>query len=116
MTPYEYVDLAASHHDIALSTMMGYFSVLTAYFVAAYAVGAAMSRNQVIAVTGLFLVMQLFMTWGTYAYFSIGREFRNLAGEFTPPINPALIALPLLSIGVILGLYFMWDVRHPKAK
>jgi len=116
MTPYEYVDLAASYQDLAVSTLMGYFSVLTAYFIAAYAIGTAMTRDQVLAVTGLFLIMQLFMTWGTYSFFRTGREFRELAGEYVPTVDPGWIAVPLLTIGVLSGLKFMWDIRHPKTE
>jgi hypothetical protein len=95
---------------------MGYFSVFTAYLVTAYVVGSDMTRYQVVAVTGLFLVMQLFLTWGVWVFFNTAREYRSLAGEYTVPIPPGNVALFLLSIGVIAGLKFMWDVKHPKAE
>ena len=69
MTTYEMIDISASYHGIALSAMMGYFTVVTAYFAAAYTVGASLNRSQVIAVNALFLVMSLLMTWGTVIYF-----------------------------------------------
>ena len=114
MTPYEYVDLAASYHEIALTALMCYFSIFTAYLVAAYLVGSTMNKFQVIAVTGLFLVMELFMTWGVWTYFNMGREYRKLAGEYTTAVSPGDMALVLLIIGVVAGLRFMWDIRHPK--
>lgn len=116
MTQYEYIDLAASYHDIAISTLMGYFTVLSAYFIAAYTVGAALTRNQTIAVTGLFLVMEMFLIWGTVNYFRVGREYRVLAGEEVVSIPPHHLALVLLGIGVLSGLKFMWDIRHPKTE
>lgn len=71
MTEYELNDLGATYSDIAISALMGYFTVLSAYFIVAYAVGSALKRSQVIAVTGLFLVMALFMTWGRLVTFGI---------------------------------------------
>jgi hypothetical protein len=116
MTEYELMDLAAAFSDIAVSALMGYFTVLSAYFIVAYAVGSSLSRSQVIAVTGLFLVMALFMTWGTTAYFFETHRLRVLAGAYKQPVAAYTVAFPLLIIGVLSGLKFMWDVRHPKAE
>jgi len=114
MTEYELMDLSASFADTAVSALMGYCTVLTAYFIVAYAVGASLNRSQVIAVTGLFLVMALFMIWGTVAYFYTSYSYRLLAGRYFSPFPPYAVASPLLLLGVVAGLKFMWDVRHPK--
>ena len=114
MTEYEMLDLSAAFADTAISALMGYFTVLSAYFVVAYVVGSALNRSQVIAVTGLFLVMACFMTWGSVSYFSQSYEYRVLAGAYIPPVAAYKIAIPLLMIGILSGLKFMWDVRHPK--
>jgi hypothetical protein len=116
MTVYEYVDLSASYHGIAVAALMGYFTVLSAYLVVAYSVGAALNRSQVIAITGLFLVMAAFMTLGTVLYFGAAREYRILSGEYLPPVSAAPIALFLLGLGILSGLKFMWDIRHPKTE
>jgi hypothetical protein len=116
MTEYEYLDLAGTYGGLGVSALMGYFSVLSAYFIVAYVVGSFMTRAQVRAVTGLYLGMQLFLAWGTVTYFWGARGFRELSGEYQPPVAPHLIALPLLVIGVIAGLKFMRDVRHPKTE
>jgi hypothetical protein len=116
MTPYEYLDVSSNYASIAVSLVMGYFSVLSAYFVVAYLVGGSLNRSQVIAVTGLFLVMGLFMMWGCASYMYASREYRALAGEWTPPVGPVSILVPLLLLGLISGLKFMWDVRHPKTE
>lgn len=114
MTPYEYLDVSASYAETGGSALMSYFTVLTAYFIVAYVVGTSLNRSQVFAATGLFLMMELFTTWGTATYMYASREYRILAGEWVPPVAPHYIAIPLLVIGVISGLKFMWDVRHPK--
>ena len=116
MTAYEYADLSATYHGIALSSMMGYFTVLTAYFVAAYTAGAALNRSQVIAVNALFLVMAGLMTWGTVTYLVAARLHRVLSGEYVPPIAPAPFAAAIFGLGILMGLKFMWDIRHPKTE
>jgi hypothetical protein len=116
MTEYELMDLSTAYADTAISALMGYFTVLSAYFIVAYIVGSDLNRSQVIAVTGLFLVMAFFMVWGTSAYFLQSYEYRVLAGAFTAPVAAHTVAIPLLIIGVFSGLKFMWDVRHPKTE
>ena len=114
MTEYELLDLSAAYADTAVSALMGYFTVLSAYFIVAYVVGISLNRGQVIAVTGLFLIMALFMTWGSVSYFFESYRYRLLAGAYTPPIAAWQIGLPLLLVGLISGIKFMWDIRHPK--
>jgi hypothetical protein len=116
MTEYELLDAAGTYFGLGSSTLMGYFSVLTAYFISAYVVGSNLSRQQVIAITGLYLTMQIFMTWGAVGYFAGARalvDLSELAGQ-RPPIKPHIFILPLLVLGIFSGLKFMWDVRHPK--
>jgi len=118
MTEYELLDAAGTYFERGGSSLMGYFQVLTAYFIAAYAVGANMTRLQVIAITGLYLTMQIFMTWGAVGYFWGARALLDLtemtAGYPRPPVLPHHFLLPLLVLGILSGLKFMWDVRHPK--
>jgi hypothetical protein len=114
MTEYELMDLSAAFADTALSALMGYFTVLSAYFIVAYVAGSSLNRGQVIAVTGLFLVTASFMTWGAVSYFQQSHEYRVLAGAYTPDVAAYRVAIPLLVIGMLSGLKFMRDVRHPK--
>ena len=117
MTDYELIDSAGTFFGLGLTCVMGYFSVLTAYLVAAYVVGSNMSRQQAITITGLYLIMQLFMTWGATVYLAGGRALIGQLDQIVQqPIGPHLIALPLLVIGVVAGLKFMWDIRHPKVE
>jgi hypothetical protein len=116
MTEYELMDLSVAFADAGISALMGYFTVLSAYFIVAYIVGHSLNRSQVIAVSGLFLVMALFMIWGATAYFYSSYNYRELAGAFIAPVAAYEVVLPLLLIGVVSGLKFMWDVRHPKTE
>jgi len=58
----------------------------------------------------------MFMIWGAVNYFRVGREYRVWAGEEVVQISPHHIALVLLGTGVLSGLKFMWDIRHPDTK
>ena len=118
MTEYELMDLAAAYSDSAISALMGYFTVLSAYFIVAYVAGHALSRSQVVAVSGLFLVMALFMIWGSTSYFYLSYNYRILAGGggIEHSVAAWKVVLPLLLIGLVSGLKFMWDVRHPKTE
>jgi len=90
MTEYELIDAAASYFALATGALMIYFSVLTAYLVAAHFAGPGMSRVQVLIVTGLYLTMQLFTTWGTVLWFSSARTLVVMAeGGNLQPIKPS---------------------------
>jgi hypothetical protein len=117
MTQYEIIDAVGTYQGLAQSGLMNYFAILSSYLVVAYFAGASLSRHQVVIITGLYLVMQLFTTWGIFTFFIATRtlaETITAGGWQPPPIKPIYIAGPLLVFGIIAGLKFMWDVRHPK--
>jgi hypothetical protein len=121
MTEYELIDAAGTFHELGMSTLMAYFSVLSAYLLVAYLSGPRLTRFQTAVVTGLYLVMQMFMVWGATSYFAQGRSFFEqaksvVAGDSIQFVKPHQLALILLSVGVVAGLKFMWDVRHPKTE
>ena len=119
MTQYEIIDAVGTFQGLAQAGLMNYFSILSAYLIVAYFVGTNLSRHQVLIITGLYLVMQTFETWGILTFFAATRslaETVTVGGWQPPPIKPSYVALPLLTIGIIAGLKFMWDVRHSKTK
>lgn len=116
MTEYELIDAAGTYHGLGLSALMGYFSVFSAYLIAAYLVGPKLTKPQVLTVTGLFLVMQMFMIWGSAGFFYYARGYLDMVRQAPTgaAFKPHHVAIPLLSFGVLTGLKFMWDVRHAK--
>jgi hypothetical protein len=68
MTEYEVVDAAGTFHDLSVTSLMAYFSILSAYLLVGYLLGPILSRQQVVLITGLFLVAQLFMVWGAVGF------------------------------------------------
>ena len=117
MTEYELVDGAGTFFGLGLTCVMGYFSVLASYLIAAYVVGSSLTRQQLVTVTGLYLLMQIFMTWGAVVYFYSARLMvgQLMQGQ-QQPIGPHTVALPLLVIGVFAGLKFMWDMRQSETE
>ena len=120
MTEYELVDAIASYTGLLHSWLMAYFTVFTAYVVAAYAVGHQLTNFQSFVVTTCFLVLNLMVvvaTMGTgMRFIELTQEISVINPERTYLVSPGLIVAAgvVLSIGILVSLKFMWDVRHPK--
>jgi hypothetical protein len=120
MTEYELVDAIASYTGLLHSWLMAYFTVFTAYVVAAYAVGHQLTNFQSFVVTTCFLVlnsMVVVATMGTgMRFIELTQEISVINPERTYLVSPGLIVAAgvVLSIGILVSLKFMWDVRHPK--
>jgi len=118
MTEGELLSHYWSAQSAGANAIVVYMSVLSAYLVVAFIAGKSLSRSQVVFVTSAYLVFSVFSIWGILQYYSVGHDaYLALDGdELTSRflnLNPALIAAPMLSLGVIGALKFMWDVRHP---
>ena len=118
-------DLAATHVTI-------YLTLLTAYVVAAYVVGAKLTRLQ------LFLTTFLFVTASAFEVFNIGaigqglqfkvtqlvefegkmqEAFQSSSIELTAGIwSWGILTVGIWSLGIFAALAFMWTVRHPKTE
>jgi len=118
MTEYEIADAAGTYFDLGIQALMSYFSIFTAYLITAYVVGSKLNSQQVLLIMGLFLVMQFFMIWGAWGFFAEARTYMEQVrpAPLGDDLKPQHIVLVLLSVGVIGGLKFMWDVRHPKGE
>jgi len=118
MTEYEIADAAGTYFDLGIQALMSYFSIFTAYLITAYLVGSKLNGQQVLVITGLFLVMQFFMIWGAWGFFMQARIYMEQVrvAPLGDVLKPHHIVVFLLSVGLIAGLKFMWDVRQPKTK
>lgn len=104
------------------SAMAVYLPVLSGYLIVAYLIGQKLSTFQYIAVTGLFTVSALILTFGCCAFLIraafllefTDEKYRSPASAFIP-FAPQTIAA-LLLLGIVACLKFMWDVRHPRAE
>jgi hypothetical protein len=108
-------DVQASHQAVYLSLVFGYITV-------AYVAGLKLTRTQ------LFLGTIAFVIAGARQVVSIGilaytiaykaEQLSSLTGQ-SLIVKPETIILPSIMIwssGILIGLLFMWSVRHPKTE
>lgn len=125
MTEYEILDVLEAVNGNAITATGVYFSVLTAYCLVAYAVGAQLTRYQVSFINVIFLVYNLIAS--VNIAFMVNRQLviadklteisggsRLLGEEGTAIIIAVFVLLRVLLVVGALG--FMWQVRHPKAE
>ena len=122
MTEYELIDAIASYTGLLHSWIMAYFTVFTAYVVAAYAVGHQLTNFQSFVVTTCFLIFNSLVvvaTMGTgMRFIELTQQISIINPERTYLVSPAMIGTGgvVLSIGILVSLKFMWDVRHPRSE
>ena len=121
MTAYEMADLAQSSFANATSAFAVFLSVVFAYIVTSYLVGAKLTRMQNRIVTFLFLLVSIFNSWAIAAYASGGVKLSLLAYPEiqTHIFRPGSWIAPLIGIAclliIVMALKFMLDVRHAKS-
>lgn len=121
MTEYEILDLLANESAQSATQFTLYLSVLFAYLVTAYFVGARLTVTQVFILSSLYIFVNAAQSWGMHLTMSRVEELLNKKAEISPLTeweqgyagygNIWAIAM---AIGVLASLYFMWGVRHPK--
>jgi hypothetical protein len=129
MTEAELLELFELTAANAFAAFTMYLSVMIAYFVTAYFVGNKLSFAQVVLASGLFIFSAFASTGGTIMAIARGAGYVNAAKALSDSIYQApfwwayessnfwvYFLLITCSVGVILGLYFMWSVRHPKTE
>ena len=96
-----------------------------AYMTVSYLAGSKLSTFQALALSGLYvftsglLVLTMYLQIRTWGEVRAGVSGGIAAMDNLPLWNEALwatypVAASLVGIGV--GLYFMWNVRHPKTE
>ena len=99
-----------------------YFTLVSAYLVVSYLVGAKLTRAQVIVVTSLYLVWIASVVFGqvsagaTYTQLQVAlSEMGSIAVGHVDEAPISMLAFSLVQfVGVIASLWFMSSVRHPK--
>ena len=118
MTEHELLDIFTATQALMHDWVTAYFSIVTAYLVAAYAIGAKLTRSQTFIASASFLIFSAMCGWGAVG---TGLRMLELKSEilllnptrgflFGPPA--LVITSGLLAAGIFIGLKFMWDVRH----
>ena len=114
MTEYELADYATSVMNNFLSAIAIYFSVVTAYVVAAYTAGDRLSKLQLTIVNGTFAIAAGIMGLLSFLLFSRFYELVSQAGHSrgeTPLVDFRIPFGVLLTIVFLGCLLFMWTVR-----
>ena len=103
-----------------------YFTLVSAYLVVAFLVGAKLSRVQNLLVTGLYFVWTVGIIQSQYSasiqmigitdqHLSSSSSFLSAdVGTQTQAGVYSFLVVQLL--GLFASLYFMWSVRHPKTE
>ena len=88
----------------------------------AYTIGEKLKKSQVIAITAIYAVSYIYNMILHLLAVSNTVDFARLAGQISLETAPVLsqgAVLTLLFIRAsifLVSLWFMWDVRHPKAE
>ena len=120
MTEYELIDANISYAGEAAEAIAMYFSIVSAYLVMCYLVGAKLTRQQAVLVSGLFVLTASYLVMSITVWLTRSSEFVIELQQLNPERvffnGPLLLtATPLLfGFGILASLKFMWDVRHPK--
>ena len=121
MTEAETMELVAIYTAGAMTAYSIYITITFGYMTVAYFVGDKLSTFQVVAASGLYLVASI--TGVITAYIHV-HTWSTLKAEFTGGLSAldssiwwngeawkVLIVASLL-FGVLISLYFMYNVRH----
>ena len=121
MTEAEALEVIGIYTANAHTSFTLYISITFAYFAAAHLVGRHLSRYQAFAATGLYILGAGAATLALVANIQVW-------GEVAATTTSVMDNLPLfraelwifslstiMTIGVFISLYYMWEVRHQKA-
>ncbi len=118
MTEYELADYTATLMSNFLSAITIFFSIVTAYVVAAFISGDRLTKLQLVVVNATFTIAAGVM--GTLSFLIFSRFFE--LARLTQSQSQSPIATPLVDFGLPLailiiamyigGLIFMWSVRR----
>ncbi len=115
MTEYEIADYATSVMSNFLSAITIYFSVVTAYVVAAYTTGERLSKLQLSIVNITFTIASGIMGLLSFLLCSRFYELVNQSGHIrgdTPIVDFSIPLGILVSIVFLGSIIFMWSVRR----
>ena len=122
MTEAEALELIAIYVTNAHGGFALYLSVTFAYLVTAYLVGSKLTPFQALAVSGLFFITAIVTTLSTIssvqAWIVVKRSTSTVI-DTVALYNPELwlFTLPVIMFpGVLVSLYFMWNIRHEKTE
>jgi hypothetical protein len=116
------IEAAAAAASVCFTCFTIYISFTFGFLVTAFFVGNKLTRFQVIAAMGLYVVAAGFTALAMIAWAQalfVITEAKATALDTISLIHRGYwieTLSILLGTGMIISLYFMWDVRHPKTE
>ena len=120
MTEAELLENAGIQWANFLTTFVLSMTILSGYLIAAYAVGASLTRSQVILVNVIFFGTMAFIIVGLNGFGGTAADLEAAAWTMTTqrthaPTSWGRWGVMIFVVLCVFGaLKFMWDVRHPK--
>ena len=122
MTEYELQDLLTATSLAAWDVFAYYLTILASYLVATYLVGGRLSTLQAISISALFVFGSFFTAYTSFFYMARAIELADSLELLHPdrvyggqPFGQKAMFV-FQSLGIIVCLIFMWQVRHPKTE
>jgi hypothetical protein len=125
MTEYEMTDIMMSRFATMTDQAALYFALVSGYLLAAFVVGARLTRLQVIVVNSLFVIWTLGLLVGWNSALDAVRELElaihqlnqpSVGGDLSASAASAYSFSLVQIIGIIASLIFMWSVRRAKTE
>lgn len=115
----ELLETVTNYHGLAVSAMVFYLSIVTAYLIAAHFVGETLERSQIATITFLFVAFSSFATAGSVGYFwQASHYFRQTkayqALQLEELVSPHILIGTAEILGVFASLWFMRQVRSKR--
>ena len=128
MTEAEFVELLQNATGHFMTSFTIWLSIVSAYLIAAYAVGRNLTAVHTFIISVLYIVCSSLFTALTFLFITRILNMLQAKVEMFPtgvwPVRYdalftqyALLGLALIMVGgIVASLYFMWSIRHPKKK
>ena len=122
MTEYELQDLLTATSLAAWDVFAYYLTILASYLVATHLVGRRLSTLQAICISVLFVFGSFAAAQTSFFYMARAVELADSLELLHPdrvyggqPFGRNML-FGFQCIGIIVCLFFMWQVRHPKTE
>lgn len=122
MTEAEILELMAAHGANAITAFTVYITFTFGFLATAYFVGSQLTRLQAIIVAGLYVIAAVAPSLTQIAYiqltFTILESGPNLGHGITLLNGTFWVwSMSIIqSVGIVISLYFLCSVRHPKTE
>ncbi len=116
MNEQDYITIYWEAQSMGVSALALYITIVSGYLIASFVAGARLTSLQASFVASLFVVFASFTCWGVFEYWSNAfQAAQALRDQFVfnrLGVNPAIIALPMMVLGIIGCLKFSLDIRR----